>query len=74
MNHLPGHILVVEDNRINRLKLSRSLEQQGYSVALVDLCGELEKLGTAEALAGAAELLSQAEATYEEIKTALQII
>ena len=29
-----GRILVVDDNRINRLKLSLSLEQQGQSVVL----------------------------------------
>ena len=28
-----GHILVVDDNRLNRLKLSRGLEQQGHIVA-----------------------------------------
>jgi len=27
----PGHILVVDDNRMNRLKLSRALVQQGHS-------------------------------------------
>ncbi len=27
-----GHVLVVDDNRLNRLKLARGLEQQGYSV------------------------------------------
>jgi signal transduction histidine kinase len=27
-----GHILVVDDNRMNRIKLSRSLEQEGYTV------------------------------------------
>jgi signal transduction histidine kinase len=31
-----GRILVVDDNRINRLKLSMSLEQQGHSVALAE--------------------------------------
>jgi adenylate cyclase len=31
-----GHILVVDDNRVNRLKLSRGLEQQGYTVALAE--------------------------------------
>ena len=31
-----GHILVVDDNRLNRLKLSRSLEQQGHTVALAE--------------------------------------
>jgi signal transduction histidine kinase len=31
-----GRILVVDDNRINRLKLSLSLEQQGHSVALAE--------------------------------------
>ncbi len=29
-----GQILVVDDNRMNRLKLSRNLEQQGHSVGL----------------------------------------
>jgi CheY-like chemotaxis protein len=36
MKNLPGHILVVEDNRINRLKLSRSLEQQGHTITLAE--------------------------------------
>jgi signal transduction histidine kinase len=31
-----GHILVVDDNRMNRLKLSRGLEQQGHTVALAE--------------------------------------
>jgi adenylate cyclase len=31
-----GHILVVDDNRVNRLKLSMSLEQQGYAVSLAE--------------------------------------
>ena len=32
MNEEHGSILVVDDNRINRLKLTRSLEQQGHNV------------------------------------------
>jgi signal transduction histidine kinase len=31
-----GQILVVDDNRINRMKLSRSLKQQGHTVALAE--------------------------------------
>ena len=31
-----GHILVVDDNRMNRLKLSLSLEQQGHTVSLAE--------------------------------------
>jgi signal transduction histidine kinase len=31
-----GHVLVVDDNRMNRLKLSHSLEQQGHTVALAE--------------------------------------
>jgi signal transduction histidine kinase len=31
-----GHILVVDDNRVNRLTLARSLEQQGHTVALAE--------------------------------------
>lgn len=31
-----GHILVVDDNRMNRMKLSISLEQQGYTVGLAE--------------------------------------
>lgn len=31
-----GHVLVVDDNRMNRLKLSISLEQQGHSVSLAE--------------------------------------
>lgn len=32
----PGRILVVDDNRMNRLKLSLSLEQQGHTVSLAE--------------------------------------
>jgi len=31
-----GHILVVDDNRMNRLKLSRSVEKQGHTVATAE--------------------------------------
>lgn len=31
-----GHILVVDDNRVNRLTLARNLEQQGHTVALAE--------------------------------------
>jgi signal transduction histidine kinase len=31
-----GHILVVDDNRVNRLTLARSLEQQGHTVTLAE--------------------------------------
>ncbi len=33
---LSGHILVVDDNRMNRIKLSAGLEQQGHTVALAE--------------------------------------
>lgn len=33
---LPGTILVVDDNRMNRLLLARSLEQQGHKVAFAE--------------------------------------
>ena len=33
MSEGQGHILVVDDNRMNRIKLARSLEQQGHMVA-----------------------------------------
>jgi signal transduction histidine kinase len=36
MSEQNGHILVVDDNRLNRLTLSRSLEQQGHTVALAE--------------------------------------
>jgi signal transduction histidine kinase len=32
----PGRILVVDDNRINRMKLSMNLEQQGHSVKVAE--------------------------------------
>src|SRR3982074_2909682 len=32
----PAHLLVVDDNKVNRLLLSRSLEQQGHSVATAE--------------------------------------
>lgn len=31
-----GHILVVDDNRVNRLTLARNLEQQGHTVTLAE--------------------------------------
>jgi adenylate cyclase len=31
-----GHLLIVDDNKVNRLLLARSLEQQGHSVALAE--------------------------------------
>jgi signal transduction histidine kinase len=31
-----GHILIVDDNRMNRIKLSRSLEHQGHTVGLAE--------------------------------------
>jgi signal transduction histidine kinase len=36
MTNEHGHILVVDDNRMNRIKLSHSLEQQGHTVALAE--------------------------------------
>jgi signal transduction histidine kinase len=36
MTERSGHILVVDDNRINRLKLSHTLEQQGHTVWLAE--------------------------------------
>ena len=30
--HEPGHLLVVDDNRVNRILLSRGLEQQGHKI------------------------------------------
>jgi class 3 adenylate cyclase len=32
----PGHLLVVDDNRVNRLLLAHGLEQQGHEVALAE--------------------------------------
>ncbi|MCL4295562.1 MAG: response regulator [Anaerolineae bacterium] len=36
MSEIKGQVLVVDDNRMNRMKLSHSLEQQGYTVALAE--------------------------------------
>lgn len=36
MTNEHGHILVVDDNRMNRLKLSHGLEQQGHTIALAE--------------------------------------
>lgn len=36
MSESNGHVLVVDDNRVNRLKLSHSLEQQGHTVVLAE--------------------------------------
>jgi len=32
----PGHLLVVDDNKVNRILLARSLEQQGHVVAMAE--------------------------------------
>jgi adenylate cyclase len=44
-----GHILVVDDNRLNRLKLARSLEQQGHTVALAENGRQAMKMIQAQA-------------------------
>lgn len=36
MAEIQGHILVVDDNQVNRLKLSRSLELQGHTVVVAE--------------------------------------
>ena len=36
MTEIHGRILVVDDNRMNRLKLSRGLENQGHRVGLAE--------------------------------------
>jgi len=36
MDDICGHILVVDDNRMNRLKLTRGLEHQGHTVATAE--------------------------------------
>ena len=36
MTQKRGHILVVDDNRMNRLRLLRELEQQGHAVAITE--------------------------------------
>lgn len=36
MQHIFGNILVVDDNRLNRFKLGRSLENQGHTIALAE--------------------------------------
>lgn len=36
MTDTTGHVLVVDDNRLNRLKLQASLQAQGYQVTLAD--------------------------------------
>ncbi len=33
---MSGHVLVVDDNRLNRMKLAHSLEQQGHTVTLAE--------------------------------------
>jgi class 3 adenylate cyclase len=46
MSEGAGRILVVDDNRLNRIKLARNLEQQGHVVSLAENGVEaLEKLG-----------------------------
>ena len=35
-NANPGRLLVVDDNKVNRLLLGRSLEQQGHTVEMAE--------------------------------------
>jgi class 3 adenylate cyclase len=35
-NTITGHLLVVDDNKVNRLLLGRSLEQQGHTIEMVE--------------------------------------
>ncbi len=35
-SHGPGHLLVVDDNKVNRLLLGRGLEQQGHKVSFAE--------------------------------------
>jgi serine phosphatase RsbU (regulator of sigma subunit) len=47
MTSEPDHLLVVDDNKVNRMLLTHSLEQQGYCVSTaVDGCEALELLQT----------------------------
>ena len=47
MNNEPNHLLVVDDNKVNRMLLIRSLEEQGHSVtAAINGCEALEVLRT----------------------------
>jgi adenylate cyclase len=49
MSAAPGRILVVDDNRVNRLLLGRGLEEQGHSVRFAQHGGEaLDLLGGGE--------------------------
>jgi adenylate cyclase len=34
--HEPGHLLVVDDNKVNRMLLSRSLEKQGHKIDIAE--------------------------------------
>lgn len=44
-NNKQGHLLVVDDNKVNRLLLGRSLEQQGYRVDMAENgCQALEMM------------------------------
>ena len=36
MDDVRGHILAVDDNRMNRIKLSANLESQGHTVTLAE--------------------------------------
>src|SRR5512147_2712093 len=45
--HEPGQLLVVDDNKVNRILLARGLEQQGHKVELAENGRQaLEKLRT----------------------------
>lgn len=36
VNNIPGYLLVVDDNKVNRLLLGRSLEQQGHHIEMAE--------------------------------------
>ena len=51
--HEPGHLLVVDDNKVNRILLSRGLEQDGHKVELA----ENGRLGLEKLRAGSFDLV-----------------
>ena len=57
MTDIAGHILAVDDNRMNRIKLKVNLESQGHTVALAE-DGE----SAADASAGHAHLVPRTRA------------
>jgi CheY-like chemotaxis protein len=48
--HEPGNLLVVDDNKVNRILLARGLEQEGHTVETPRTADRLSRCSSAAAM------------------------